>query len=71
MEASAILFCISLSKAMFDMQLAIDSLQWKIVLSIQGVYIVLGLVSTYMLQDVKREHKNKLGSFQEVVYFYT
>lgn len=56
---------------MFDMQQGIDMLDMPFVLSIQAVYVLIGLVSIYMLQDVKREHKNKLGSFQEIVYYYT
>lgn len=32
---------------------------------------VMGLVSIYMLYDVKQQHKNKLGSYQELIYFFT
>lgn len=31
----------------------------------------IGLIAVYMLYDVKEEHKNKLGSYQELAYYFT
>ena len=33
--------------------------------------LVTGLTAVYMLYDVKQQHKNKLGSFQEVAFYFT
>ena len=32
---------------------------------------LMGLVSVFILYDVKQQHKNKLGSYQELIYFFT
>lgn len=39
--------------------------------SVLVFFLLSQLMAVYMLQDVKKEHLNKLGSYQEIVYFYT
>lgn len=33
--------------------------------------LFIGIITCYMLSKVKREHMNKLGSYQEIAYFFT
>lgn len=71
-EATVILYSISLtSYSLFYMMKIIQYLNWEIVISIQSGFILIGMISVYLLQDVKREHKNQLGTFQEALYFYS
>lgn len=33
-------------------------------------YMGIGFICIYFLSDVKKEHKNKMGSYQEIAYYY-
>lgn len=39
--------------------------------SVLVIFFVVNMIAIFMLSEVKREHQNKLGSYQEIAYFYT
>ena len=48
----------------------VDS-SWQILLSIQVFILISSLASVAILNYIKKDHKNKLGSYQELFYFYS
>ena len=69
-EAVSILLSIGFGVSYMDIFALLD---YNVDCTIIGLTLnlVIGIAAVCMLYDVKQEHKNKLGSYQEIAYYFT